>query len=278
MPGAVVGDLLMYLEGVPYLAEVKVRDIRVGLGYTGVELSTGHIGVCQTLLDEGTCCQRIDKAGELSGRPALQIARLARSWKLAEAVVGVATINAMSQIIFEKKRGDYLIVENANFIDQIKINKNDTVALVGYIRPFISIIRNRTKNLYILERKQVTQEQEIFPDVACEEIVPKADVVIITGTAIANGTIDRLLELSKGARELGLVGPTASMIPEPFFKRGVTIMGGIRVAKPRKMLRIIAEGGGVPQFKDACREVVIKPKIPIHATFHAFKSKIKVSD
>jgi uncharacterized protein (DUF4213/DUF364 family) len=260
MPGEVVKELLISLESSPDLAKVKVHDVCVGLGYTGVKLSTGHIGICQTLLDEQTCCQRIDKAGKLSGKPALEIAGLARSWKLGEAVVGVATINALSQIVFEKKSEDYLIVENANFIDQVKINENDTVALVGYIRPFISIIKNRAKSLYILERKPMIQEEEIFPDVACEEIIPKADVVIITGTAVVNGTIDRLLELSKGAREVGLVGPTASMIPDPFFKRGVTIMGGIRVIKPRKMLRIISEGGGVPHFKDACKEVVIRPK------------------
>lgn len=260
MPGEVVRELLISLGRVPDLAEVKVQDVRVGLGYTCVKLSTKHVGVCQTLLDELTCCQRIDKAGKLSGSPALEIAGLARSWKLSEAVVGVATINALSQIVLERKSGYYSIIEDANFIDQIEINKNDTVALVGYIKPFIPIIKKRAQSLYILERNPMARGEEIFPDTACEEIVPKANVVIITGTAVVNGTIDRLLELSKGAREVGLVGPTASMIPDPLFKRGVTVMGGIKVISPEKMLRITGEGGGVPNFKDACKEVIIRPK------------------
>ena len=55
----------------------------------------------------------------------------------------------------------------------------------------------------------------VLPDVACEELLPKASVVIITGAAIANGTIDRLLELSAGARYIALISPSATVVPDP---------------------------------------------------------------
>ena len=83
----------------------------------------------------------------------------------------------------------------------------------------------------------------VLQDTAAEEVLPRADVVIITGTALANGTIDRLLELSKNAREKGLVGPTASIFPDPIFRHGVTLIGGVRVTDGEKIIQIISEGG-----------------------------------
>jgi uncharacterized protein (DUF4213/DUF364 family) len=50
------------------------------------------------------------------------------------------------------------------------------------------------------------------------------------------------------------------MIPDPLFKRGVTVMGGIKVINAERLLQVISEGGGVPQFKDACRQIIIRPR------------------
>jgi uncharacterized protein (DUF4213/DUF364 family) len=259
MPGEVVREVLTSLErGIPDIANLRVVDARIGLGYTGVKLSTGHVGVCHTLTDETACCQRIDRAGTLSGSPALEIAKLANSWKLAEAVVGIATMNALSCIFLERYGGRYSIIEDADCIDQIGIKKDDTVALAGYIKPFVSIIRSKAKNLYVMERNLTEPDEGLLPDAACEEVIPTADIVIITGTALVNGTIDRLLELSRKAREVAVVGPTASMIPDPLFSRGATMTGGIKVVDTNRLLQVISEGGGVPQFKNASRQIVIR--------------------
>ncbi|MEM4978977.1 MAG: DUF364 domain-containing protein, partial [Candidatus Nezhaarchaeales archaeon] len=83
---------------------------------------------------------------------------------------------------------------------------------------------------------------------------------IITGTTLANGTIDRLLELSKNARDVVLVGPTASTLPDPLFKHGVTIIGGVRVIDSEKVIQVVSEGGGTPSLKEACKQVVIRQR------------------
>jgi len=114
------------------------------------------------------------------------------------------------------------------------------------------------KNLYVMERNLTEPDEDLLPDTACEEIVPTADVVIITGTALVNGTIDRLLELSTKAREVAVVGPTASIIPDPLFSRGATMIGGIKVVDPNRLLQVISEGGGVPQFKSASKQIVVR--------------------
>jgi len=261
MPGKIAEEILIALKNrIPNLRDLRIADIRIGLGYTGVQLNDGNAGVCHTPSGKLVCCQKIERAGTISGSAALEIAELANSWKMYEAMIGIATINALSQIILRREGERYLFAENCDIIDQIRIDKEDTVALVGYIRPFVSRIKSAAKNLYILERDLPIVEEEGVPDTACEEIIPKADVVIVTGTSIINGTIDRILELSENAREVAIAGPTASMIPDPLFSRGATITGGIKIINVQRLLQIISEGGGVPHFKNACKQIIIKPK------------------
>ena len=62
---------------------------------------------------------------------------------------------------------------------------------------------------------------------ADEKVVPEAYVVANTGTAIVNLATDHFLELSKNAREVDVMGPTARMIPDPEFRGGVAVMGGV---------------------------------------------------
>ena len=52
------------------------------------------------------------------------------------------------------------------------------------------------------------------------------------------------MRFSRGAREIVLLGPTASVIPYPLFERGITAVMGVRIKDPRMMLRVISEAGG----------------------------------
>ena len=45
-----------------------------------------------------------------------------------------------------------------------------------------------------------------------------------------------------------IVGPTASLYPEAFFKRGVVALGGITVTEPNGLLDILEEAGSGYHF------------------------------
>lgn len=262
MPGRIIRELLQSVKAeVENIDAIKAKKVVIGLGYTAVQLSTEHVGLCYTFSSEiaPNCCQIWKKAGTLAGSQAIKIAELSLSWDLSEAVVGVAALNALSQLAIEKNLNRYTIAEG-DLIDQIKIKPSDTVALVGNIHPFVPKIMEKTRNIFILERNPRLREANVFPDTAAEEIMPQATVAIITGTALANGTIDRLLELSKNAKEVALVGPTASMLPDPLFKHGVTIIGSIKITDNEKILQVVSEGGGTPSFKNVCKQITIRPK------------------
>jgi len=253
-----VTDIL--LREVLNIDDIRIEKVCLGLGYTGVMLEGGQMGVSHSLLSEmaPSCCQIITQAGRLAGRKALELLHLASSWDLGERVVGVATMNALSQIVL-KAHPDRYVTEGGNLIDLLEVGRDDVVVMVGLIKPFISTLRTKAEQFYVLERGSL-REEGVLPDAACEEIVPKADVVIITGSSLANGTIDRLLELSGNARTIALVGPTVGCVPDPLFRRRVHYASGIKIHDPEKAMRIIMEGGGTPQLRQAAEFITYKAK------------------
>jgi len=111
----------------------------------------------------------------------------------------------------------------------MEVGPEDTVAMVGHIKPFAKAFRSRAREVNILERSP-HREEGVLPDTACEAIIPEADVVVITGSALVNGTM---------------------CLPDPLFRMGVDYAGGIRINDPDKAMQILSEGGGTPQLKGA---------------------------
>jgi len=256
----VVGDSLEEIGStVANIDQIKAASVIIGAGYTGVSLSSGHVGLAHSLLSEQTlgCCELTKRAGCLAGSSALELARLALSWDMRSRVVGVATLNALSQLSL----GSYLgriSTRVGDIVDHLTI-RDDVVAVVGNMAPTVKKLRAKAKEVYVLERNLDLRDDETLPDTAAEEVIPESDVVLITGTSIVNGTVDRVLELSKNAREVALVGATAGLPPTVLFKHGATAVGTVKVTDADRAMRIIAEGGGTPSFADAIEFVVYKP-------------------
>ncbi|MBF1010985.1 MAG: Fis family transcriptional regulator, partial [Lachnoanaerobaculum sp.] len=91
--------------------------------------------------------------------------------------------------------------------------------------------------------------------------LPDSDLDVITGVTILNDTLPDLLAMCKPGADILVTGPTAGMIPDAFFKRGVTVMGGILVTKPDELLDVISEGGsGYHFFGKSAERIVIYNK------------------
>jgi uncharacterized protein (DUF4213/DUF364 family) len=82
-------------------------------------------------------------------------------------------------------------------------------------------------------------------------------VVVITGSALVEGGMDELLESCPRARRVVVAGPTASPWPEPFFQRGVHVLGGIRALDGPRLVRIVGEGGSGYFFQEAAEKVCL---------------------
>ena len=81
--------------------------------------------------------------------------------------------------------------------------------------------------------------------------------MIITGVTLVNHTLGPILQLARNARDIVVVGPTASVYPEPLFKRGVTVLGGVQVTDATKMIHLIGEAGSGYDFFEQCAEKIV---------------------
>ncbi len=243
--------------------EIHVSRVLYGLSFCGVQISTGHMGLCHSLLNEieVRCCKIFDKSGSFSGSHALDVAELSLSADVGEGVVGVACLNALSQIVMEKHRDSFTLFKG-NLIDYIagRAGKQDVVALIGHIKPLAEKIKGKVKELLIFERNPLERNENILPEEVMKEELPRADIVVATGSTIPNKTIDLILNLATGARLTCLIGPSAGLVPNPLFKRGVKAIGTIRVLKPSEVFRILGEGGGTPHIKPYVEFINLFPK------------------
>ena len=234
--------------------DIGIDDIRIGIFYTGAKLSTGDAGVAFTPrdLEDTVCCPRsaakMPASGKLKGQNALELMKLAGKDSAMQRSVGIAVLNALSALLL-KEQGikGACIMEGADALDVIAINPADTVAMVGSFVPFIKALKGTTKALYIIDKHPQALKEDERPfwrsPASAAETLSQANVVIITGSSMVEGGLDELLSASTKAREIVLAGPTASTWPDPFFKRGVTVMAGISVSDPDRLLQVVSEGG-----------------------------------
>lgn len=96
-----------------------------------------------------------------------------------------------------------------------------------------------------------------------EETIACADVLIVTGVTLVNHTLEGILAAARRDAEIAVIGPTASLLPDALFERGVRVLGGVWVKKADELLDVLAAGGSGYHFFDqlAPRIVIEKPLI-----------------
>lgn len=263
----VIEDLIASLDRGLERRALTVEQACIGVFYTAVRLSDGHVGVAFTPRDMGdtVCCPRsaaqLPEAGKLGGQSAWNLARQALSPFRLRRAVGVATINALSaSLMAEKDIPGGRIVGNTDALDMVGFARGDTVVLVGAFTPFIKRLKDQVRLRVIDKHRDALKGDElslwVSPDGAAAALAD-ADVVVITGSALVEGGMDDLLKLSAGAREIVLAGPTASPWPEPFFARNVSVLGGIRVHDGPRFMRLVAEGGSGYFFTGSSEKIAV---------------------
>ncbi len=211
-------------------SDARVRDVRVGLNTIGV--LSRHLGLAHA---SPAPRSGVRDAGQLIGRSALELAEYARSSNPVEAGIGLAAINSLIA-----PQGETL-----NAIDfLIEQGRGKKIAMVGRF-PRAAAVEQAAGELWVLEKDPRPGD---FPESEAPGIIPRADIVAITGATLANGSLQRLLELARGYTVV--FGPSTPLSPV-LFDWGVDLIGGTRVTDPEAILLRISQGGNsVCQFKD----------------------------
>lgn len=245
---------------------VSVSDLRVGVFYTAVELSTGHVGVAFTPreLADTVCCPKsaaaAPQAGRLTGQEAWRLASFAAAEAPIKRAIGVATLNALSNLATSRLGfADAQVREGVDALDTVEVGHDDQVAMVGAFVPFIKRLRNNVAGLSIIDKhRDALKPDEIGfwkPPERAREVLSGASVVIISASSLVEGGLEALLAACSRARRVVLAGPTVPLWTPPFFSRGVHVLAGIRVLDGKRMLAIVSEGGSGYFFNDAAEKV-----------------------
>jgi uncharacterized protein len=252
--------------------EISMDKLTIGLFFTGVKLSNGIGGICYTPIKEipkAVCCPSSAGAAinpeKIAGMPVDEVLAGLSSAEPIKTAVAVATLNALSNTLWQRgPTGPYTITHNMDAQDAVHMPVEKSVAVVGAFIPTLQALKRRGGCWWVIEQEpKALKEDEMphyIPAESSEGIIGQADVLIITGVTLINHTLERILSAAKPDAEIAVMGPTASSLPEPLFKRGVRIVGGVRVTKPDALLQILAAGGSGYHFFDkyADRIVMIK--------------------
>jgi uncharacterized protein len=231
--------------------EQRLADVRIGLGYTGVMLEDGNVGVAYTFRENaGAGCSVFMGRRPLTGRTTTEILEYLGCEIGVESTVGLAVVNALAnQSAPDMREGDIL--------ELLPLRSEDRVGMVGYFGPLVAPLEERVRELVIFERNAARSEQVLSAEDALEQL-PQCDVALITSTALVLGDLDRLLEAATDCREVALVGASTPLASAVFKPRGVTLLSGITVTDGPGIPQVVSEGGGMRFFGKRIRKVNVR--------------------
>jgi uncharacterized protein len=224
----------------------RVKEVRIGLGYTAVQLESGRSGVAFTFRqDLPGGCSVFHGLRPLAGRKAGDLLPLLDSDEKIEAAVGLATVNALSNY---QPCG----AQEGDILKFLNLTPEDTVGMVGNFAPLVPELKKRVKYLHIFEQWDLPG---ILSEEAALDWLPRCHVALITSTTLINNTLDALLDVSRSCREVVLLGASTPFLPEVFQDTPVTLLSGIEILDGEGILRIVSEGGGMQFFQKKVKKI-----------------------
>lgn len=242
------------------LQEITVTRVVIGLFFIGVKLSNGAGGMCYTpvkMIPEAVCCpssaQAMPQSGKLRGQKALSMLEDLASPRPLKKAIAIAVLNALSETCRPLHPDDsYQYLLAADPVDFLYLPPDSYTVVVGALVPYFKLLKKNKNAFGILELDIRTLKEDELPyyiePEKADEAVAQADILIITGTTLLNDTLEGLLAKRKKGAKAIVVGPTVSMLPNAFFKRGVAGLGGVTVTKADGLLDIIEEAGSGYHF------------------------------
>jgi uncharacterized protein (DUF4213/DUF364 family) len=241
---AILDDILKSIDG-----DAGVRSILVGAHWTVV--CSRHGGLASTMLSEKPHGHEVVRdIGQLHSKSARELAAFAHSDNPLEASIGWAAVNSLLEVdtasAVEVDAGELLIDHG----------EDRNVALVGHF-PFIPQLRRAARNLWVLEKQPAEGE---YPASAAPDLIPQADVVALTGSALINHTLEQLMSLCQASALVMVLGPTTPL-STILFDHGATFISGSRVVNEAAVLRTVGQGATFRQVEGTQKLTLSKPDL-----------------
>lgn len=221
----------------PIPEDITVMETCMGSHWIGVRTSEGGLGLAMRI--NSTTIPQMVK-GDYTGMSLKKLAQAAKSWNFIEAGYGIAAINGyynhperVAALGIDLTRPSMANEAFQKYRDELAGKK---AAVVGHF-PYLEHLLAPVCDLSIVERKP---REGDYPDPACEYLLPEQDYVFITGSALVNKTLPRLLQICR-TKFVVIVGPSVTLAPR-LFDFGADDLSGFVVLDPKKCFHAIQEG------------------------------------
>lgn len=150
--------------------------------------------------------------------------------------VGVAALNALLASLVQRNETP---LESGNGLELLaRAAAGKRLAVVGRF-PYLQEIRSEAAQSWVLE---LEPEGDELPAQAAAGVIPLADVVGITGSTLANGTLEGLLALCRPGAVVAVIGPTTPLSPV-LFRYGARVLCGSLMEQPALALERFRASG-----------------------------------
>lgn len=214
----------------------RVSGTLMGQCWTAVE-TENYFGMAMTTPSD-TAPRML--TGEYVGKDLKELAGAAKSWNLVEAGYGMAAINAYYNTPQRLEQLNAYEPFDRYCTHGLDL-RGKHIGVVGHLNMPQSV-RQQAASVRILERNPRPGD---YPDSACDFIVPRCDVVIMTASTLVNKTLPHLLELAQNACTI-LAGPSCPLCPQ-LLEFGIDRIAGLVITdKPGMKHKIQNEIPGPP--------------------------------
>jgi uncharacterized protein (DUF4213/DUF364 family) len=221
-------DLIDSLKPVPE----EVRDVTAGPYWTLMEAS--HCGIAfrpdapESLQDAGPLGTGWhDHLMRLHGKHVGDLLPYASSCDPAEASIGVAAINAVLAGRCEPGRFRPYRMPRA---------RGKRVAVVGEFS-FVEDLKSIAEQTWVIRKDKTSGD---YTGTDAERLIPQADIALISGSAIVDGTLEYLFRLAASCYTV-VHGPSTPLSPV-LFEYGADQLVGVLVKDVEGVRRLITEG------------------------------------
>ena len=191
--------------------------------------SEGRAGLASLLLPGGIPAAPTGELVPYRGMKLRDMAALVKSYDPREAALGVAALNAYYN------DGDKLLSagvklfpsggdEGDAFLRMLPEARGKRVATVGHFKDIDSLY-GPVCDFTVFEREPRPGD---LPESAEEELLPTMDLVFITGMALTNKTLPKLLQFAKYCRVV-ITGPSLPLT-DILFDFGADVLSGVAVS------------------------------------------------
>ncbi|MDX1519375.1 MAG: DUF364 domain-containing protein [Gammaproteobacteria bacterium] len=197
------------------------------------------------------------------GKSPVQIAQLYAGDSEAGRSIGLAAINAITQFVYHAC--DYKPDTATDSLGELDLSPGDHLGMVGFFKPLMDRLEGSGIEITVLEKKTGIQDVPGFARLSHDPVsLGDCNKVLCTASTLLNNSLPDILDNTRAADAMILIGPTAGCFPDPLFRCGVTAIGGSLIVNPSVARKRLASDQGLG---DAAEKFLIR-----RSTYPGFSS------